>query len=164
MAEKYFAELERVWQQNRGSSVQKYFEFESGLFPRPKALRGPVLVRELIRLTALTDDMRFQDAAFALAEHRIIDGNFNFLPRKPRRFRQGKEKLKSHMWAGIHELKLRYGLSLRRACAELAAHTGWPATSFAAAVKDLELLYRCRHLDPSELGKILPHKYSNDSR
>ena len=34
------------------------------------------------------------------------------------------------------------GASLRRACAEFAAHMGWPAASFAAATKQLEILYR----------------------
>jgi hypothetical protein len=45
------------------------------------------------------------------------------------------------MCAAIHNLKSRCRSSLRRACAELAARTRWEAASFAAAVKDLELLY-----------------------
>jgi hypothetical protein len=153
MGEKYFAELERIWQQNRGSQVRKCFDFEDFGCPRPKALRGPDLVQELVRLAALTEDTRFKDAIFALVEHRIIDGKFNFLPWEPRDLRQAKEKLELVMWAGIHDLQLQCGTSLRRACAELAARSGWPGMSFAAAVKDLELLYRRRHLDPGELEK-----------
>jgi hypothetical protein len=153
MGEKYFAELERIWQQNRGSQVRKCFDLEFFGCPRPKALRGPDLVQELVRLAALTEDTRFKDAIFALVEHRIIDGKFNFLPWEPRHLRQGREKLELVMWAGIHDLKSRCGTSLRRACAELAARTGWPAMSFAAAVKDLELLYRRRHLHPGGLEK-----------
>jgi hypothetical protein len=153
MAEKYFAELERMWQQNRGSVVQKYFDFKPGPFPRAKALRGPDFVRELVRLAALTNDVRFRDAFFALVEHRIVDRKFNFLPWEPQHLRQGREKLDLLMRTDIHDLKSRYGLSLRRVCAELAARTGWPATSFAAAVKDLESLYRRRHLDLGGLEK-----------
>jgi hypothetical protein len=143
MAEKYFAELERVWQQNRGSGLQKYFDidFEFGL-RRAKALRGPDLARELIRLASMTDDMRFKDALFALIEHGIVDRKFNFLPWEPRWWRQGRQKLELVMYAAIHDLQSRCGSSLRRASALLAAYTGWPATSFAAAIKDLELLYR----------------------
>jgi hypothetical protein len=142
MAKKYFAELERIWQQNRGSQVQKYFDLEFFGRPRPKALRGPDLVHEFIRLAALTEDTRFQDAIFALIEHRIVDRNYNFLPWEPRWRRQGKDKIELLTIAAIHDLQLRCRSSLRRACAVLAAHTGWPAQSFAAAIKHLELLYR----------------------
>jgi hypothetical protein len=141
MAEKYFAELERMWQQNRGPVRQRYFDLVG--LPRAKALRGPDLVGELVRLAVLTKDTRFQDAAIALAEQRIIDRKFNFLPWEPRWRRQGKGELELIAVAAIHDLKPRCG-SLRRVCAEFAARTGWPATSFVAAVKDLELLYRRR--------------------
>jgi len=147
MAEKYFAELEGMWQQNRDSGLQEYFDFEPGPFPRPKALRGSDLVRELVRLAVLTKDTRFRDAFFALVEHGIIDRKFNFLPWKPQHLRRGRLRLELSMWANIYNLKSRYRLPLRRVCAELAARTGWPGTSFAAAVKDLELLYRRWHFD-----------------
>src|SRR5262249_22790304 len=71
MGEKYFAELERIWQQNRGSQVRKCSDLEFFGCPRPKALRGPDLVQELVGLAALTEDTRFKDAIFALIEHRI---------------------------------------------------------------------------------------------
>ena len=156
MAEKYFAELERMWQQNRETGPALQTLFSLPIPPdlrRPKALRGPDLVQELVRLAVMTEDMRFRDAFVALVEHRIVDRKFNFLPWEPQYRRQGKEKLDLLMCACIHALKFPCR-SLRRACAELAARTRWEATSFAAAVKDLELLYRrCRHFDPDELEK-----------
>ena len=156
MAEKYFAELERMWQQKRktGPALQALFSLPVPPdLRRPKSLRGADLVQELVRLAVLTGDTRFQDAFFALVEHRIVDRKFNFLPWQPPYRREGKEKLDLLMCAAIHALKFPWG-SLRRACAELAARTRWEATSFAAAVKDLELLYRrCPHFDRDELEK-----------
>jgi len=145
MAEKYFAELKRLWGQKRKTNPAGRGLFSVPLPPklrRPKALRGPDLVKELVRLWLHTEDTRFKDAVFALIEHGIVDGEFNFLPWDPPWRRQGKDMLELLMCATIHNLKSCYRLSLRRVCAELAAHTGWKAQSFAAAVKDLELLYR----------------------
>ena len=55
MAEKYFAKLERVWEQNRktasGATLQKLFRSPLGPdLKRAKSLRGPDFTRELIRL------------------------------------------------------------------------------------------------------------------
>ena len=76
MAEKYFAELERMWRQKQktGPALQALFcvPLPPGL-QRPKALRGPDLVQELVRLAVMTEDMRFRDAFLALVEHRIVD-------------------------------------------------------------------------------------------
>ena len=85
MVEKYFAKLERQWEQKRktgfGSTLQELFKYQPGpKTKRAKSLRGSDFTRELIRLAALTGDTRFQDAVFALFEHDVIDDNFNFLP------------------------------------------------------------------------------------
>jgi hypothetical protein len=145
MAEKYFAELERMWRQKRETGPALQALFSVPIPPnlrRSKALRGRDLVQELVRLALMTEDTRFGDAFLALVEHRIVDRNYNFLPWEPKWRRQGEDKLELLMCAAIHNLKSRCRLSLRRACAELAARTRWKAQSFAAAIKDLELLYR----------------------
>jgi len=156
MAKKYFAKLKRIWEQKRKTKPLKpilKFPFGRNL-QRPKALRGPDLVQELARLAALTWDARFTDAVFALIHHRIVDEKFNFLPWAPRLLVQENEKLELMMCGSIHALKSRCRLSLRRACAEFAARTGWEAASFAAATKDLELLYR-RHFDVPKTRKFM---------
>ena len=58
MAEKYFAELERMWQQKRKTGPALQALFMSPVPPdlrRPKALRGPDLVQELVRLAVMTE-------------------------------------------------------------------------------------------------------------
>jgi hypothetical protein len=177
MAKKYLAELEQLWQQNRKGADSLFNRIKT--FPRSprlrrsKALRGSDLVRELARLAALTRDVRFQDALFALAEHRITDRNHNFLPWQVPEITQLQKKWERFMCASIHALKAQ-GASLRRACAEMAAVTGWEATSFAAATKHLELLYRqhpIEHFDPTEFKEftspetlaLLEKAYSRDS-
>jgi hypothetical protein len=141
---KYLAELERLWKENRkqetGVPAIFNFQLEAG-FQRPRTLRGPDLVRELIRLAVMTKDGRFEDAALALLEHRVVDRKYNFLPLDLPLLAQTKERIKRLACVCIHVMK-GGGLPLRRACAEHAARTGWPATSFEAAIKHLELLYR----------------------
>jgi hypothetical protein len=154
MAENYFAKLERVWEQNRktvlGSTLQTLYRFSK----RAKSLRGSDFTKELIRLAGLTKDTRFQDAVFALIEHDIIDNNFNFLPWEAPAVAKVQKQIELMMFTFIYWVTSR-GAPLRRACAQLAALSGWPAVSFAAAMKDLELIYR-RHLakercfDPDE--------------
>jgi hypothetical protein len=149
MAEKYFAKLERQWEQNRkttiGSTLQMLFKRPFGSDPgRAKSLRGPDFASELIRLAALTKDARFEDALFALFEHDIIDNNFNFLPWEAPNVAEVQKQFELTMFSFICWNTSR-GAPLRRACAVVAAISGWPATSFAAATKDLELIYR-RHL------------------
>ena len=82
MAEKYFAELERQWEQKSKTRtrMQRMLNPLGPELERAKSLRGPDFVKELTRLAVMTKDERFQDAVFALLEHGIIDGNFNFLP------------------------------------------------------------------------------------
>ena len=150
MAEKYFAELEGRWRQSRKTGPESMFSVPPEL-QRPKALRGPDLARELVRLVVLTGDVRFEDAFLALVQHRIIDRNYNFLPWDWPAGRQGKKELNLVICAGIHELRSLCP-SLRRACAELAAFMGWEAATFEGAVKDLELRYR-RHLKTAKLEK-----------
>jgi hypothetical protein len=143
MAE-YLADMERMWQENRkqetGTPAIFNFQLEAGL-RRPRTLRGPDLVHELMRLAALTQDARFAYAVFALLDHRIVGDKFNFLPWDLPLLTESKERIRRLACVCIHLMK-NSGRSLRRACAEHAARTGWPAMSFAAAIKDLELLYR----------------------
>jgi len=146
---KYLAELERLWRQNRKGEFAQLFEFPpDAKLQRPKTLRGPDLVNELLRLRAITKDKRFEDAIRALIEHRIVGRNFNFT----RLDLLSDERIERGACAAIHQVKSLSRMSLRRACADLAAHLGWPATSFAAATKHLELLYR---LHPEWRGTIV---------
>ena len=151
MAEKYFAELEGLWRQNKKTSPMRgylkppYPSRFQRLFQRPKLLRGPDLVRELLRLRAMTGDRRFKDALVALGEHHIVDAKFNFLPWEMPFLAQERADFERETCETVHVLKTRHGASLRNACAVVAALLGWPATSFAAAIKDAELIYR-RHL------------------
>jgi hypothetical protein len=152
MAKKYLAELEQLWRQKRKDPdstfnlVKPLFTFPPPSLRRSKALRGSDLVRELTRLAALTRDARFLDAVLALVEHRIVDSKNNFLPWQAPEMTWWQEYFERFMCASLQELKAQ-GASLRRACAEMAALTGWEATSFAAAAKHLELLYRRRPIE-----------------
>ena len=147
MAEKYFAELEGLWRQNKKTSPMRGYlkpPYPSW-FQRPKSLRGADLVRELLWLGAVTGDRRFKDALIALGEHHIVDAKFNFLPWEMPFLAQERADFERETCETVHVLKTRHGASLRNACAVVAALLGWPATSFAAAIKDVELIYR-RHL------------------
>ena len=112
-------------------------------FARAKSLRGPDFVKELNRLAVMTEDERFQDALFALREHRIIDGDFNFLRWEVPVVVEIRKRVELKVFVLIYWRTSR-GASLRRACAVLAVLWGWPAASFTAAIKDLELIYRRR--------------------
>jgi hypothetical protein len=147
MAEKYLAKLERQWEQNRktllGSKLQMPFTLDPRL-KRAKSLRGPDFVTELIRIEVATGDTRFKDAVFALFEHGIVGDKFKFLPWEKPYVAKEKKQAELMVLIFLCWTKSR-GVPLRRTCAQLAALLGWPATSFAAAMKDLELIYR-RHL------------------
>lgn len=145
MAEKYFAELERQWEQKpkTRARVQRMLNPLGPELERAKSLRGPDVVQELTRLAVMTKDERFQDAIFALLEHGIIDGNFNFLPWEGPPVAKIRKEIELTVFVFIYWLTSR-GASLRRACAVLAVLWGWPAASFAAAIKDLELIFRRR--------------------
>jgi hypothetical protein len=149
MAEKYLTKLERLWNQNRktshGSTLQKLFEFPLGTdLERAKSLRGPDFVNELVRLEALTGDTRFRGAIFALFEHEIVGNKFKFLPWEAPAVAEQQKQVELTVLIFLCWTRSR-GAPLRRTCAQLAALLGWPATSFVAAMKDLELIYR-RHL------------------
>jgi hypothetical protein len=185
MAEKYLAELERLWQRNRNNRNNPLPTiFNYPIMPelkRAKALRGPDLVLELRRLSVLTGDKRFIDAALALIEHRVVGRGFKFLPWDEPYIAQGKAKFEQYAYIDIQMLRVEFGNSLRRACALYAAHIGWPAATFMAARKHLELLYRQhesrdRHLQHlprtadqataelrTRVGKTLRQHNSNDS-
>ena len=145
MAEKYFAKLERQWEQKSKTRtrMQRMLNPLGPEFERAKSLRGPDFVKELTRLAVMTKDERFQDALFALLEHGIIDGNFNFLRWEGPAVVEIRKEIELMVFVFIYWLTSR-GASLRRACAVLAVLWGWPAASFAAAIKDLELIFRRR--------------------
>jgi hypothetical protein len=139
----YLAELERLWQRNRNNSLRVIFNHPTmPELKRAKALRGPDLVQELKRLSVLTEDRRFIDASLALIEHRIVGRDFHFLPWDEPHIARGKAKFERNACIYIQRLRGEYGNSLRRASALVAAHMGWPAATFMAARKHLELLYR----------------------
>jgi hypothetical protein len=144
MAEKYFAELERQWEQMPKTWMQRLLNPFGPEWERAKSLRGPDFVKELNRLAALTEDKRFRDAVVALVEHRIIDRKFNFLRWEVPAVVEIRKRVELKVFVLIYWLISR-GASLRRACAVLAVRWGWPAASFAAAIKDLELIYRRQH-------------------
>jgi hypothetical protein len=169
MVEKYFAKLERVWEQNRkttvGSTLQRLYGVPLGPeLRRAKSLRGADFAKELFRLSVLTKDARFEDALFALLDHgviNIIDGKFNFLPWEGPALAKIRKETELTAFVFIYWLTSR-GALLRRACAQLAALLGWPAASFAAAIKDLELIFRRRKhrgedrcFDPDEIEFML---------
>ena len=144
MAEKYFAKLEWQWEQKRktefGPTLQELFKYQPGLkTKRAKSLRGADFTGELLRLATLTKDTRFQDAVFALFEHDIIDDNFNFLPWEAPDVAQVQKEIELLAFTSIYWVVTARGTPLRRGCAQIAAHLGWPGASFGAAIKDLEL-------------------------
>jgi len=169
MAEKYFAKLKQQWEQNRkttiGSTLQMLSTLDSRL-ERAKSLRGRDFVTELIRLEVATGDTRFKDAVFALFEHGIVGDKFKFLPWERPYVAELKKQFELIVFSFICWNTSR-GVSLRRACAVVAAISGWPATSFAAAIKDLELIYRrhiggdwCYSPDESNLMRDLFEKFA----
>jgi hypothetical protein len=145
MAAKYFAELKRQWEQTSKTWMQGVLDPFGSKFARAKSLRGPDFVKELNRLAVLTEDKRFRDAVFALREHRIIDGDFNFLRWEVPVVVEIRKRVELKVFVLIY-WRTSHGASLRRACAVQAVLWGWPAATFTAAIKDLELIYR-RHRD-----------------
>jgi hypothetical protein len=145
MAEKYFAKLERQWEQTPKTWMQEVLDPYGPKFARAKSLRGPDFAKELNRLAVLTEDARFRDALFALREHRIIDGDFNFLRWEVPVVVEIRKRVELKVFVLIY-WRISRGTTLRRACAVQAVLWGWPAASFTAAIKDLELIYR-RHRD-----------------
>jgi hypothetical protein len=171
MAEKYTAKLEQLWKQNRktefGPAMQELFSFPlAPELKRPKSLRGPDFIKELTRLAVVTKDTRFDDAVFALFEHDIVDDKFNFFPCESPHVAEVQKQFEMLMFTFIYLITSR-GASLRRVCAQLAAFVGWPAASFAAAMKDLELIYRrrlakdyCFDTNESELANDIFKKFA----
>jgi hypothetical protein len=142
----YLAELEQLWQRNRNrndSFLRVIFNYPTvPKLKRAKALRGPDFVQELKRLSVLTGDRRFIAAVLALIEHGIVGRDYHFLPWDEPHIARGKAKFERNACIYIQELRGECGNSLRRACALVTAHMGWPAATFMAARKHLELLYR----------------------
>jgi hypothetical protein len=128
----YLTALESSWRKNKMRPEKE--------LRRPKSLRGRDVVYELERLFVMTKDPRFEAAICALFHHRAIDEKLNFTRWRPPSYEKLDVKKNAMMAAFISKL-VSDGKSLRRACAECAAFTGHQASSFNAAVKDLEKLY-----------------------
>ena len=107
---------------------------------RPSTLRGRDFVDELLRFAVITEDPRFSDAVFALAEHGIIDEKKNFTRWEDPFITEIEARKNAALLKSIRDLK-NAGISTRRACMETAATWGLRANSFDAAIKRLQLLY-----------------------
>jgi hypothetical protein len=131
----YIEELETLWKKNRLVHVK-----------RRRAIRGPNLVDELQVLFVQTKDRRFADCIDALLERGIVDDKWNFVKSKADlKFDKSIDLLaviRTHaLTAQRKALGKAKEMSLSRACAQAAADIGFPAASFEAACKQVELLH-----------------------
>jgi hypothetical protein len=146
---KYLVQLEKLWEHNKAAAERSTAEDE--LRRRPKGLRAPDLMYELLRLSVLWKDPRFEACAHALMEHGIVEGNLSdrslrFTGRDGHAFDDLKQKREASrrkvddlQVACVRQLVSLYKSEFR-ACAEIAAAVGRPANSFAAAVEQLRHL------------------------
>jgi hypothetical protein len=134
---RYLDELEKRWSANKTNDrLDKPKRRKSGF-------RGRELVDTLINFSAWTGDRRFLDAALALADNGMLNGNMNFARwRHPQLVKSDKEAERLSLMGVRFLMAAPRNMSLSRACAEVAAMTGIQAKTFAAARKRLELLYR----------------------
>lgn len=128
----YFEDLRGVWQSKKGRP-------HGSEIKRPKSIRGRDFVNELLRLSVLTKDRRFDAALKALLEHGIIDARMNFARWTPPELAKMDKEEERIMLIAIRFL-MDHGMSQRRACATIAANAGLMANSFDAAVRRLELI------------------------
>jgi hypothetical protein len=128
----YLDDLEKEWRKNR--KRKKWDTVE-----RNSSLRGPEFLMELVRLSVLTEDKR---SGRALFEHGIVDAEGRFT-RWQSPFMRDIDSKHHAIYAKSVDCRVRLsGMSVRRACAEVAADFGFPAASFDAARKQVELNYR----------------------
>jgi hypothetical protein len=134
-------ELEAFWrEENKRKHNTELHTLPRTFGERPVALRGRDFVDELLRFAAITEDPRFSNAVFALAEHGIIDEKTNFTRWQDPSIAKIEAYWNAGLLKNIRDLK-NAGISTRRACMETAATYGLRANSFYAAIKQLQLLY-----------------------
>jgi hypothetical protein len=129
----YLPTLETAWRKNRKNTEK--------VRSRPKSLRGRDFFTELAQLYSATKDPRFLNAIHALFNHSIIDAKLNFTRWQTPKDAKHDAAIRVFFMQKISEF-VSSGDSVHRACAIMAAVIGHDASSFAAAIKDLENLYR----------------------
>jgi hypothetical protein len=161
-------ELEARWRRNK--KARKATGPFKGM-PRPKGLRAPDLVDELVRLRTMWPDKRFDSCLDALFEHQIVERttiiNKQGEPEPSYRFtdKQGSlldplnqrraDERRKECAAQIQALR-EQGFSERQACKEVAAATGYPAASFAAAWEQMRILSRESKKQPAAKARKRP--------
>lgn len=114
------------------------------------------LLKQLLILSVATNDKRFDDAMEALFQNGYISRGKWIKPPVPQKTLDVEENYLA--WsAELVEHFVSMGTSVRMATATVAAQSGHPAHSFAAAVKAMERLWRERKhgaaLDKSDFEK-----------
>jgi hypothetical protein len=132
-------QLKAIWEETKEKSNPDIPTQFSNLIERPRTLRGRDFYNELLRLSVLTGDERFSDAVMPLIEHGIIKKK-NFTRWRDPTITELEAHKNRNSLRNIRKL-IKDGWSIRRACAATAALYGVRANSFAAAIKQLELLY-----------------------
>ena len=127
-------------------------------FEKPKHLRGPALIKELIRLGLVWGDKRFFDCVDAMVEHQVVDQKYDFTgrhgphlldPKQTAAARRRKEDI-ARVKRIRFLMKKDPDLSERSACEKVAAESGRGA-SFGAERDRLRQLSR-------EARKTLTHR------
>jgi hypothetical protein len=152
--------LEERWKLNRKLRERPHHSFvtinkitglaQHGPANRPERLRGDDFVRELARLGSVWWDERFLNCIEALFEHGIVesvDGLFHFTGKKEpikQQIAARKQQTDSYYVAQVRALVERKDMSVRSACDEVAATTGYPSRNFSAASDRLRKLYQKR--------------------
>jgi hypothetical protein len=155
-------QLEARWKRNRKARELVSHSFvrikkEAGAYvvghqpaERPKRLRADDFVRELARLGGAWWDERFHNCVQALFDHGIVeqteDGRVRFTGKKEPNKQQiadRKEQNDRDCLALIHAL-VEQNVSVRSACGEVAATTGYPGKSHSAASDRLRKIYQKR--------------------
>jgi hypothetical protein len=125
----------------------KHGVLRDGVVPQyPGKLRGPDFVRGLLYFSAYLNDPRFTECADALVKLGIVDKGYNFTGKKPpeiERFMAGinnrKQETKTKLVNEVRQLiKQTEGMSAQRACEEVTADWGLPASNFDAAFERLK--------------------------
>jgi hypothetical protein len=129
----YLPELEALWRQNKEKEKRSW---------RPGTLRGRVFFDALVHFHLATGDKIFGEAAMALFKYGAIDGKGKFTAGW-----EAPDFAKIQMHIELDKvlcirLEIKGGRTPHRACAEVAARTGHPASSFAAAIKNLKNKYK----------------------
>ena len=162
--------LKARWERNRKARERVSHSFvrikkEAGPYfgehqsaERPKILRADDFVRELARLGGAWWDERFLNCIEALLDHGIVkqtqDGRFRFTGKKEpikQQIADRKQRTDSDCVARVRALVEGKDMSVRSACDEVAATTGYPGKNFPAASDRLRKLYQKRF--PKSISK-----------